>query len=176
MSYIEMENSMKQNQLFYCITIAVIFFTLGGCMMWPQKDIAPRQVNKPMFKYSILIASRDSEFKNSVVKRVEDHFMKRKVNLKIIGLKQLKNEKPENYTAVVIINSCIAWDFEKKVKKFLKQQTDHKNIIVFTTSGNGNWEPKKKKMNYETISSASKIAKVDNIAKNLIIKVEAFIK
>ncbi len=114
----------------------------------------------------MLIASRKSKFRIALVENMENHFKSSNINCKIIGLKQLSEENASDYNVIVLINTCMAWEMDRNVKKFLNHYQNHHNVIVLTTSSSGKWLPKKKELKYDAISSASKMVKVDNIQFN----------
>jgi hypothetical protein len=141
----------------------------------PQKDIQPGEINEPTLDKRVLIASRFSEFKQEIIDRIKEVYQDKPVYLKIIGLEDVKKEDANTYSAVVLINKCMAWQMDRNVNAYLKRYDGHKNFIVFTTSGDGNWLPKMEERNFDAISSASEIAKVDEVASQIINKINILI-
>jgi len=144
-------------------------------LIWPQKDIQPSELNKPSLEKRILVASRSSEFKDTVVNKIRGDFQNESVYMKFIGLEQLEKEDGTNYAAIVMINTCMSWDMDRNVKSFLKRHNDQSNMIVLTTSGDGDWLPKMKEQNFDAISSASKEDNVDVIADKIVNKIRVLL-
>ena len=134
------------------------------------------EINEPSQDNKILIAARKSEFKNAVVEKIKVAFSDESVYIKLIGVHELKGEKGENYSAVVIINTCMGWSMDRHVKKFLNRHEDQSKMIVLTTSGDGDWMPKMEGYSFDAISSASEKHEVDEVAKNIIDKVRMHIQ
>jgi hypothetical protein len=150
-----------------------------GCaiprMVWPQKNIALRESADPSMDTQVLVASRSSDFKDAVVERIRQAFENEPVYIKFIGLDDLKHEDGSRYKAIVLINVCIAWGLDPKVEGFLEDREDHSNIIVLTTSGDGDWLPDLKGRNFDAISSASRMADVNAVAGEIIAKIFALL-
>jgi hypothetical protein len=144
-------------------------------MVVPQKDMEPRQVNSPSLEKKVLIASRNSEFKNAVVDKIIESLKDETVYIKVTGLGDLKEEKAEKFSAIVLINTCMSWDMDRNVNSFLKKHKDQSRVIVLTTSGDGDWKPKMKGRNFDAISSASKKPKADEVANKILGKVRLLI-
>ncbi len=85
----------------------------------------------------MLVASRYSEFKESLIGKLREAFKEQPVYIKFIGLEDLGKEDAKKYNAVVMINKCMAWQMDRNVIGFLEQYEDHSNMIVLTTSGEG---------------------------------------
>jgi hypothetical protein len=127
-------------------------------LFWPQKDMDSFSVNQPTLANRVLVVSRASVFKLDLAGRIRDAFKSEPVYVKGIGLKSLKNEDVSGYAAIVIINTCMAWDWDRNIHAFFKGKQSAKNVIVLTTSGKGTWLPKKKPDGVDAIASASEKA------------------
>jgi hypothetical protein len=145
-------------------------------MFWPQKDIKSYELKDPSLEKRVLVASRSSEFKDAIVDQIRDAFKDEPVYLKFIGIDQLNEEDGTDYAALVLINTTMSWGMDLDVKAFLNRHKDHKNMIVLTTSGDGDWLPKMEGRNFDAISSASKQANVDAVAGTIIARVERLLQ
>jgi hypothetical protein len=143
------------------IFTAVIFCSIPAYsfsppqLFWPQKDIDSFSVNQPALAKKVLIVSRDSDFKRALVDKIKDAFKGDSVYVKCIGLTKLKNEDAPAYGAIVVINTCMGWDWDRNIHAFLKGKQDAKNVIVLTTSASGKWLPKKIPAGVDAIACAS---------------------
>jgi hypothetical protein len=145
------------------IFIAVIFCSIPAYssppqLFWPQKDIDSFSVNQPALAKKVLIVSRGSDFKRALVDTIRDAFKGDSVYVKCTGLTKLKNEDASAYGAIVIINTCMGWDWDRNIHAFLKGRQDTAHVIVLTTSGSGKWLPKKIPAGVDAIACASEKA------------------
>ena len=81
-----------------------------------------------------------------------------------LGIEGLAHEDTERYSAVIIVNTCIAWALDRRVETFLERQRDHANIVVLTTAGDAKWMPDTKGRNYYAITTASIKTDVQKVA------------
>jgi len=165
---------MNRTNILIGLVIICLCITQSGCfsvphLFWPQKDIKTVELNKNSSQ-KVLIASRSSEFKDALVDKIKESFKDKPIYIKFIGLEGLKKEKDEKYNAVVMLNTCLSWDMDRNVKSFLKRHKDQSNMIVLTTSGDGNWKPKMKDQSFDAISAASKKENIDQVADIIITK------
>jgi hypothetical protein len=143
---------------------------------WPQKDIAFHEINNPTSKKRILIASRQSEFKNAIVEKIEASFLGQAVYIKVIGIEDLKFEDATQYSATVLINTAMGWKIDRKVDHFLDRHQGLDSIIVLTTSDGGNISVDPEKHPVDAISSASVIDQAELVTKKIISKINGLIK
>jgi hypothetical protein len=166
------------NTLFFLILIISLFQVYCSVphRVLPQKDMPASELNEPSLDKKVLVASRYSEFKEAVIEKLKEAFKDQPVYIKFIGLGDLEQEDAKRYNAVVMINKCMAWQMDRNVIGFVKRYKDQGNMIVLTTSGDGNWLPKMEGRNFDAISSASKQANVDKVAGQIIDKVNSFVQ
>lgn len=167
---------------FYALCFVILMATLFQMQcsvphrVLPHKDIQPSELHEPTLDKKVLVAARSSEFKQAIVEKIKEAFQEKSVYVKFIGLGEIKQEQAEQFNAVVLINTCMSWDMDRNVHGFLKQYKDYRNMIIVTTSGGGDWLPKKKGRNFDAISCASKKATVDELANQIIDKINALIE
>ena len=157
------------------IILAIILQALGISVphyFWPKKDIETGELNQASFEKKILVASRSSEFKNSVLEKIKEKFTGDSVYFKFTGLKMLKDEDVHAYNAFILINECMAGGMDPIAKSFVKNQKG-KKIIVLTTSGEGGWLPKMKDQTFDAIATASEKDKTEFVAKKIIDEINA---
>lgn len=143
-------------------------------LFWPQRDIQPSTLNDSSCGHRVLVASRASPFKDSVVAGLKARFEGRPVFIRFAGLKELNNHTAAGYEAVVLINTCMSWDPDRRVLRFLRHNRDaHARIVVLTTSGSGRWEPRKRGRVYDAVSAASEQDHLQRTVDALVTKVEA---
>ncbi len=138
----------------FMLAVPAFSFSLPQ-LFWPQKDIDSSSVNSSTLAKKVLIASRDSGYKRALVANIKEALKNDSVYVKWVGLMQLKNEDASAYGAIVLINTCMAWDWDRNVNAFLKRKKGAGNVIVLTTSGSGKWLPKRNPAGVDAIAGAS---------------------
>jgi hypothetical protein len=171
--------NMKTQSLLLML-LAILCLVLLTCSAIPrgmsrEDDIEAREAAYGDARYAFLIASRASEFKDAVVKGIEQAFEGESIAITVIGLQDLRDEEAEDYDAILLINTCIAWSLDPQVDTFLHKYRDIGKIIVFTTSGDGHWEPKKQNREFDTVASASEMARVDEVTEEIVGSVRALL-
>ena len=119
--------------------------------LWPQKDV----VEQSSSNARILIASRSSEFKDAVVNKTALLLQNDSIPVRIVGLNSLDTIKVDGYKAILLVNTCVAWDLDRNINTFLEKVGTTNNIIIFTTAGDSLWSPPKDNHAYDAITSAS---------------------
>lgn len=171
----------KNLRMYRCIILILLSSVLlnYGCTapqyIWPQTDIESYEINQKTLEKRILIASRKSEFKSAIVKRVQKAFLEKAVYIKIIGIETLRNEDAKQYSAVLIINTCMGWRIDRKVEAFLEKYGGLNSIIVLTTSDGGDILPDMERRQIDAISSASVKERINPIADEIISKIDKLI-
>lgn len=171
---------MRKHLCVFILLFCTLCFMQTNCfvphLIWPQGDIQQVELNDPSFEKRALVASRSSEFKDAVVNKIRDSFKGESVYVKFIGIDKLKKEDGTKYSAVVLISTCMGWKLDRTVNGFLNRHEDQGNIIVLTTSGDGDWLPKKKDRHFDAISSASQPVRVNEIADEIITKIHLLLE
>jgi glyceraldehyde-3-phosphate dehydrogenase/erythrose-4-phosphate dehydrogenase len=140
-------------------------------MVVKQEDIQPAELNNVSLDKKILIAARNSEFKKAVIEKLTQSLKTDSIYIKCIGLSELNNIDISPFNATVIINKTMAWNWDYKVKKFLKSNPKHDNVIILTTSGSGEWKPRGKNHQFDAIAAASEMGNVDSVAEKIVSKI-----
>ena len=140
--------------------------------IWPQKDVGFDEINRPDLDKRLLIASRDSEFKRVIIDRISTEFQDQPVYLKIIGIADLPKEDATRYSAVLLINTCMAWTIDTTVAQFIDRYGHLASIIVLTTSDGGNVLPDLENRRIDAMSSASTLADAAPLANEIIQRIK----
>ena len=144
-------------------------------MVIKQEDIQPSEQNESSLDNKILIAARKSNFKKAVIDKIKEKLKNDSIYIKTIGLTSLENEDISPFNAILIINKTMAWNWDYKVKKFLRNNPKHDNVIILTTSGSGNWKPRGKNRNFDAVTASSERGNPDLLAENIVGKVKKMI-
>jgi hypothetical protein len=168
-----------ENKFLLCL-LSFLILPFYSCTapqyFWPQKDMGSRELNNPTLEKKILIASRKSEFKDTVVQKLEEEFGQKAVYIKVIGIEDLKFEDATQYSATVLINTAMGWRIDRKVDGFLDRHHGLNSIIVLTTSDGGNISVNKKRHEIDAISTASVIDETEFVADRIISKINKLIQ
>jgi hypothetical protein len=121
-------------------------------------------------RYSLLIASDASGFKDAVRGRVFDHY-KPSGNVEVVNIGSLKTRKAEDFDAVLIIDTCLGWSrFNPSMKAFLDGAQDPDRVVLFMTVDDTEWD-----FTYQgvdAITAASTIEDEARVATVLIQKID----
>jgi hypothetical protein len=127
--------------------------------IWPQKGLTANDIGSPNAINKVLIAGKESEFRDSVLSHLVSKLHNDSVFIRIIDLKDISTQDPHVWSAMLLVNMCVAWDYDNLVKNFIKKHSDSKNILLFTTSGDPNGciptNKSDKNLNIDGYSSAS---------------------
>lgn len=121
-------------------------------------------------RYSLLIASDASEFKDAVRRRVFDHF-RNDGNVEVVNIRRLKTIQARDFDAVLIMDTCLGWSrFNPTMKAFLDNAEDPGRIVLLLTVDDTDWT-----FTYQgvdAITAASRMADEDRTAALLIQKID----
>lgn len=141
-----------------------------------QQDIPFKELSSHLPGKKVLIAARSSEFKDAVIQRVCESLQSDSISIKCIGLSTLKNEDIEPYDAILLINKTMAWNWDLNVKRFLRQNDNVGNVIILTTSGSGEWQPRGKNHEFDAIATASEKGAVNEVAGEILVKIDVLLR
>ena len=131
---------------------------------YPRK-IDSFEVNNSELNTKILIASQGSEFKNALLNNIVYKIDNDSTYIKVIDVSLLNELEPDNWNAVIIINTCIADKINTDVRKYLVKSRNEIPTVLFITAGDGRWKPNN--LSVDAISSASRMSKVENLSKDI---------
>ncbi len=116
----------------------------------------------------VLIASQPSEFKKAIIEKLSVELGAAGMQIKTVPLKQAHEERIRDYDAILVINSCMAWNIAKDAGKFVEsaKDKDKENFFIFTTAANPKYTQKLPE-GLDGITSASDMAKVDTLTATL---------
>jgi len=83
------------------------------------------------------------------------------------GVGDLGTIDAADYDAVVVISTCLVWGLDRDVQTFIDRRSHPTNIVMVTTSGDGDWQPDPLAEGIDAISSASTPASVDALVQTV---------
>ncbi|MDM8515484.1 hypothetical protein QUF76_04735 [Desulfobacterales bacterium HSG16] len=158
---------MKRNLILKIVAGIASLVFLNSCMFF--KSIQPFETGNISATARVLIAAQASEFKENILTKIVNGFEKEPVYIKVIDIQKLKKESAENFQAIVIINTCVAWRMSAAAADFIKKTKENQKyrVILFSTADDENWLPEK--AGVDAVTSASRPEKSNQVA-NIIIK------
>jgi hypothetical protein len=164
---------MKWKAFVPCSMLIFLFCASPGHFMsstWPQKSIQAATYGDSLAGRRVLIGGISSPFKDAIVKTIVDSLIKDSVFVKTVGMGDLKKEKATSWNAVLLLNTCMAWELNYKVKKFAKKYPEYTSIVAVTTSGDPKTCGSAKQIpgNIDAISTASEKQKLPEVTSKVL--------
>lgn len=171
---------MKTSRLTIFLPLIAVLLLQSACSGTsgpaPQSDADAHEVGEEVFGTRILLASRDSDFKVEIARRIGEALRDEPVYVKFIGIKQLANEAGSDYTAIILMTRCTSWSMAPEAKAFLEKNPELSNIVLLITSGDGEWKPDMEGKKFDAITSASVMARVDSVTEEILEKLRAIMQ
>lgn len=123
--------------------VLIVLILLGGFMLWYDSQYSmdkamEYEVNSPNAEQSLLIATQGSEYKDKISKAIVQALTEDQVYMKIVDIHSLKDEDPDNYTAIVMLHTIEMMKAPKCARDFA-DRADKSKLFVLATSGDGSY-------------------------------------
>ena len=142
---------MKHLDVRYFLLIGIVL-VFCGCAVGSVQTVDSG--SKTDYEHRELIASQNSGFKQAVADEVRDSLKKNLYYVRIIDVKNLRDESPDDYNAIVILNACMAGRPDPRVESFLEILTEKDKVVLLTTGLLDNWRPESAGVDAMTSASA----------------------
>jgi tetrahydromethanopterin S-methyltransferase subunit A len=130
------------------------------------------EVNSIEYQQKLLIATQGSEFKDKITLNVVNHFKEDSIFINVIDISDLKEIKPADYNAFLLIHTWENWKPPIEVDVFINRTKDYKDrIVVITTSGKGVY----KMLDVDAIAGESKTENILPFTREAIYKIESIL-
>ena len=152
------------------------FFILLSLVAWgcASQPVATVESGQPTgSKRQVLVATQNSKFKQAVVSEIHAQLKRNAVYLKIIDVQRLKNQSTSEFSAIVIINRCMAGRPDPRVESFIDSEPSKNKIVLLTTGAADSWKPDAPEV--DAITSASVLDESDQVAGSIVRRVLAMI-
>jgi len=146
-------------------TIILIFSSIYVYKHYPRQ-IDSFEINNQHLPNKILIASQGSTFKNELLNNLVNKTNDGSTYIKVIHTSKLFDVDLENWTKVVIINTCVADRLQKSVTNFLTRVPKDYPLYMVITTGDGSWMPAD--LQVDAISTASRLSKIDETLNSIL--------
>jgi hypothetical protein len=143
---------------------------LCGC----RTNMVPYEAGDTGNPRKVLIAGEHSEFKENVVIRIIETLGTEEWYFRVIGLDQLQEQETEPYGAILLVAAFRAGRLDERVTTYLSKDPQNPKTILFFTRGTEDPLPEKNKpdIQIDAVSSASKDARVELRARELVALIE----
>jgi hypothetical protein len=152
------------------ICSAVIFSSNAHFMsrLWPQKKLTPAEYGDTSAAGKVLIAGKGSDYRNTVISELKDKLLKDSLYVRVIDLDEIYSQAPEKWSAILLINRCVAWSYDSRVLKYLKENPVSNKVIIFTTSADPEGcIPSRKKNRMPKVDTYSSASQPEMISKTV---------
>jgi hypothetical protein len=145
--------------------------------LWPQKGLADSEQGPSTAPYRVLIAGTTSDFRSTVVAVVADSLVAGSVFVKTTSFRGLTKEDPSSWNAVVIANTCIAWDIENRARNYIEKHPDYRGFVMLLTSGDPDscCPSSKLPSGIDAISTASVAPKLPSVIAGILARIRTVI-
>ncbi|MHC5033855.1 MAG: hypothetical protein ACYTFZ_02300 [Planctomycetota bacterium] len=133
--------------------------------------VEQRQLHDDALDRKVLIASRDTDFKNAVLTKVLDAFGEEHVFVQVVDVSDLAAQDTKRFDVVVILDRVWAWSLSGPTKEFLAKEADQDRVVLLATSADPDWvcgDPA-----VDAVTAASRKADVDAVAQDLIVRIRS---
>jgi hypothetical protein len=165
----KLERRQRVNRFAFCC-LGTSLFVLAATLLSCVRSVPEVRHVVLNARYSLLIASDASEFKDAVRSRVFEHFRNHS-NVEVVNISRLKNIQADDFDAVLIMDTCLGWShFNPSMKAFLDDVEDPDRIILFLTVDDTDWA-----FTYQgvdAITAASRMEDEDRVAAALINEID----
>ncbi|MBD3322504.1 MAG: hypothetical protein GF350_15485 [Chitinivibrionales bacterium] len=162
---------MAKKILIPVLASAVLFCAVAHFMsvVWPQKSLEEKEIGSSDAPARVLIIGVTSDFKQAVIDRVTGVIKSDSLFIRIAGIKEIDKTEPPEWDAILLVNTCMGWDYDNRVKKLVQKNNDYDHFILFTSSGDPDACTKKKKLpgEIDAVSSASVEEKISVVTDTL---------
>jgi len=139
-----------------------------------QGVIEPFEINSPDAIHKVLIASQGSGFKNMLVSGLVDRIKDSPTYIKVVDVTSLSEVNEADWNAVVLIHTTQRGRMQPDARKYLGRAGELDMVILVTTSGSGKW--KTEEFDIDTLTSASRKAKVGLLVNTITHRLEAILR
>ena len=153
-----------------CI-LMVCFLAFFGCTLKTVDTIETG--DGTALKSKVLIATQNSQFKGEVLSEIKKALGEDVSYIKVVDVKRLPNESVDQYSAFVILNSCMAGRPDPRVESFIDDIPNKGRLVVLTTGRLDSWKPDSPEV--DAITSASTMSETDAVARTIVDKVRVII-
>lgn len=159
-----------KSQLLISISIGLLLIEYG-VFSQDSLDVDNKEQEVTEKTGKVLVAKRESEFKDAVAEKIKLLTEQKNINTEIVDIKILKKKNTEHYDAVVIFNEFRAWHLNIHTRRFFRKikPSERKKVIMISTAIMT--DLKTNEENLDAVTIASQMNNVDSLAENIMKKI-----
>jgi hypothetical protein len=158
-------------QLWWRGLLIFYLFLILGCTL---KAVDTTEIgDNASYDSRVLIATQKSDFKRAVVSDIKEILENKTSYIKVVDVRWLPNESLDDYSAIVVINRCLAGRPDPRVEAFIDNVQEKNKVILLTTGHLDSWKPESSVV--DAMTSASTISESNAVARTIAAKVLAVI-
>ena len=154
-----------------CCILMICIVTSFGCAL---KTVDTMETgDKATVKSKVLIVTQKSRYKGEVVSEIKKALAENVFYIKVVDIKWLPNESVDDYSAIVILNQCMAGRPDPRVEIFIDNIQAKNKLVLLTTGRLNSWKPESPEV--DAITSASTMSETGVVARTIADKVMVII-
>ncbi len=116
-----------------------------------------QHIVNPDAVFDLLVASDHTAFKQTIHDRLIERY-RDQCNIDIVSVSQIEALKSENYDAIIIMDSTMAWSgFNFSVKQYLNTSIPKERVILVMTADDPDWQ-----FNYNGVDAITSASAIEN--------------
>lgn len=144
-----------QPRMTIVIGLSLVIGLASGC----TRNLQEERYTTATARAEILIAGDASEFKDALRQRLIDHYRPYS-NIDVVNVDKLRSVAIEDYHAVVIIDTCLAWSrFNPSTKAFLDRIAERHKVVLLMTVDDTDWS-----FEYQGVDAMTAASVIENEA------------
>ncbi|MEL6810328.1 MAG: hypothetical protein AAFP76_03215 [Bacteroidota bacterium] len=155
------------------LVIAFCVFAVWYKNTYSMEVVSPYAVNDAHLPTKLLVATQGSEFKDQITASLVNRYHQDSVYISVIDVSSLKDVKPEDYKAIIVMHTWENWKPPRPVEEFVDRTKAYSDkIIVLTTSGEGSYRMEE----VDALTGASIIKHAEDYSDEIIFRIEKLLK
>jgi len=143
----------SKREILLSVFIFLILFFMLSCT---AKVKETRFVTKGAI-INMIIAADSSDYKDRIRGRLVDRY-KDRFTIEIVNINKLKEIRSWDYDVILIMDTTMGWSrFNKSLKSYLTTLKDRKNVVLFMTADDTEWE-----FSYKGVDAITAASNTDN--------------
>lgn len=161
---------MKRRHRFTVITFMfMVLLSTLGC----TRSLKEQTLNTPQAQVDLLIAGDASEYKDQLRSTIINNY-RNHANIRVVNIDKLSQTASEDFHAILIINTCLAWTrFNPNVLAFIEKPDVKEKVVWFMTVDDT--DEQYHHNGIDAMTAASSVENQQKVSEQLIGKIDAIL-